>query len=159
MIQFKDLQVGQKVFVHLESDHIGCDRNGWLAVKVNVLIGDCEPNPGRTLVEVISPWLECGWNVCDVEDLYPAPNFETTYKMADVIKRLPDQRIYEFGIGDISNADDPYYAESQKIVKTGQRKMVLLKKCDGCGGEFPAEWMMMASLGRACPDCYDKMSG
>ena len=158
MIRFDDLQIGQSVFVHLGDDYVGCDRNGWLQVKVNVLIGDCEPNPGRTLVEVVSPWLECGWGMFDVEDLYPAPDFETTYEMVDIVERLPDERVYEFGVGDIGNADDPYYAQSQQAVKTSQRKMTLLKKCDGCGGEFPAEWMMNASSGRACPNCYDKMS-
>lgn len=158
MIQFKDLQVGQKVFIHLESDRIGCDHNGWLAVKVEALIGKEKLNPKRTLVEVTSPWLECGWNICDVEDLYPAPDFETTYKMVDIIKRQPDNRAYEFGIGDINSADDTYYADSQQTVKTGQRKMVLLKKCDGCGGEFPASWLMSSSSGLACPDCYDRMS-
>lgn len=30
--------------------------------------------------------------------------------------------------------------------------------CDGCGGEFPRSWAMAASLGTACPDCYDDLS-
>ena len=157
MIQFNDLQIGQQVFIHLGDDYIGCDRNGWLDVKVNILIGDCEPNLGRTLVEVTSPWLECGWNVCDIEDLYPAPDFETTYQMIDIVKRLPDNRTYEFGIGDINNADDPYYAKTQQIELTGQRKMILLKKCD-CGHIVEQILVMSASRGTACPDCYDRMS-
>lgn len=157
MIEFEDLTVGQEVFIHL-GDRIGCDDNGWLSVEVHLLIGDREPNPGRTLVEVMSPWLECGREMVDIEDLYPAPDFEATYQLVDIVERLPDNQRYEFGIGDINNADDPYYAESQQTRPTDQRRMIVLKKCDGCGGKFPAEWMMNASLGRACLDCYDKMS-
>lgn len=151
-MQFKDLEVGQTVYIYSKID------NEWIETKISTLIGDQEPNPGRELVEVKSPWLECGWGMFDVEDLYPAPNFHTTYQMVDIVERVPDNRTYEFGIGDINNADDPYYAQTQKTRKTGQRKMVLLVKCDGCGGEFPREWMMSASLGRACTDCYDRMS-
>lgn len=157
MIKLNDLLVGQKAFVHLGND-IGCDQNGWLQVTINVIIGDCEPNPGRELVMVTSPWLECGLEMLETKDLFPAPDFDTTYQMVDVVKHLSDNRCYEFGIGDINNADDPYYTHTQQTVKTGHRKMILIKTCDGCGGEFPAEWMMNASGGRACPDCYDRLS-
>lgn len=164
MIKFEDLTVGQEVFVNHPINHPNCkddgihDQNGWLKVKISVLIGDREPNPGRTLVEVASPWLECGWGMYDVEDIYPAPDFEAIYEMVDIVERIPDNRTYEFGISGINQADDTYYLHSQEIKPTGQRRMIVLKKCDGCGGEFPAEWMMNASLGRACPDCYDRMS-
>lgn len=157
-MKFNDLTKNQPVFIHFNDRIPGCDDNGWLEVMVNTLIGDCEPNPGRELVEVCSPWLDCGWAMLDAQDLYPAPNFNITYQMVDVVERIPDDRVYEFGIGDINNADDPYYSQIQ-TKPTDQKKMVLLEKCDGCGSEFSPEWMMNASLGRACVDCYDKMSG
>lgn len=31
-------------------------------------------------------------------------------------------------------------------------------KCT-CGHTVPREWVMSASLGTSCPDCYDRMSG
>ena len=31
-------------------------------------------------------------------------------------------------------------------------------RCD-CGHTVPRAWVMWASLGTACPDCYDRMSG
>lgn len=155
MIKFEDLHVGQTVYVNY-GRYDGADQNGWLEVLVNTLIGDREPNLGRTLVEITSPWLECGWEIEDVEDLFPAPDFNVTYEMVDVVKRLPDNRTYEFGIGDINNADDPYY-DSRQAIKTGQRKMILLKKCD-CGHTVPRIHVMSASRGTACPDCYDRMS-
>lgn len=159
MMYFEDLQVGQQVFVNI-GDQIGTDDNGWLRVKISTLVGKgaYRPKPDQELVEVTSPWLECGWGMFDVKNLYPAPDFDTTYKMVDIVKRLPDNRTYEFGIGDINNADDPYYTHTQQVVKTGQRVMRLFKKCDGCGGEFPDEIMMSSSSGQACPDCYDRMS-
>jgi len=158
MIQFNDLTIGQEVFINVGDDYIGADRRGWLAVMVNCLIGDCEPNPGRTLVEVVSPWLECGWHVTDVDNLYPAPDYYTTYKMVDVVERVSaPPRTYEFGIGGINQADDPYYSY-QETRPTGRRKMILLGKCAGCGCEFPKMMLMSSSSGTACPDCYDRMS-
>jgi len=43
-----------------------------------------------------------------------------------------------------------------KITVKKEIKLVL-KKCD-CGCTVPASLVMSASLGSACPDCYDKMS-
>jgi len=43
-----------------------------------------------------------------------------------------------------------------KITAKKEIKLVL-KKCD-CGCTVPASLVMSASLGSACPDCYDKMS-
>lgn len=77
----------------------------------------------------------------------------------DIVELVPDDRAYEFGIGDIGSTDDPYYAATQETRPTGKRKLIVLRKCGGCGGEFPPEHLMSASLGRACTDCYDEMSG
>ena len=151
-MKFKDLKLNDEVYVHVGDE--------WVKGRIVYLNDNDELNPGRELVELRSPWLECGWGMFDAEeDIYPAPDFDTTYTMIDIVERIPDNRVYEFGIGDINNADDPYYVASPKTKPTGKRKMVLLKKCDGCHGEFPSVRMMSASLGRACPDCYDRMSG
>lgn len=31
-------------------------------------------------------------------------------------------------------------------------------RCDVCGGFFPKTHLMSASMGTACPDCYDRAS-
>jgi len=62
-----------------------------------------------------------------------------------------------FGMGEAGSVpastplDDLEAHRLQAIKKT---KMVL---CD-CGHTVPESWVMRASLGTACPDCYDEMS-
>jgi hypothetical protein len=148
-VKFEDLEVGQTVYMNFDDQ--------WHDGEITTLIGDQPPNKGRNLVEVNIPGYS--FEIFDAENLYPAPNFYTTYKMVDIVDRIPDNRVYEFGIGDINNADDPYFAQTQKTNPTGKRRMILLKTCDGCGGEFPSVEIMSASLGRACLNCYDRMSG
>ena len=67
MIKFNDLEIGQTVYIYVPEDveRIGCDDNGWLPVKINTLISDRAPNPGRELIEVTSPWLEGGWEMVE----------------------------------------------------------------------------------------------
>ena len=83
----------------------------------------------------------------------------TKYRMVevDILKPVPDNRTYEFGIGNINNVDDPYYAP--RYEKTGETRQVELGQCDGCQGWFSRIVLMNASMGTACPDCYDRMSG
>lgn len=76
----------------------------------------------------------------------------------DIVKIIPDNRSYEFGIGDIANADDPYYTATQTRQVIGKR-LIAVGRCDGCGRTFPRVHLMSASMGTACPDCYDGMSG
>lgn len=154
MMQFESFQVGQEVFIQLGRDYIGADKKGWLAVKIGCLIGDREPNPGRTLVEVSSPWLECGWGMFDVSDLFPRPDKRVTLVEVETYEIVPDSRRYEFGIGQID--DDPYYAQTQ-MRPTGKTRVVEMIKCD-CGHTVPRVQAMNASTGLACPDCYDRMS-
>lgn len=74
----------------------------------------------------------------------------------DIVEILPDNRTYEFGIGQID--DDPYYATTQETRVVG-KKLVAVGRCDGCGKTFPREHLMSANMGTSCPDCYDRMSG
>ncbi len=68
MANFNELSQGQIVYIQYD--------NKWQEVTIRELIGDREPNPGRTLVEVTSPWLEGGWEIFDVERLYLLPTAE-----------------------------------------------------------------------------------
>lgn len=67
-MKFSEISKGQAVYVNIYDE--------WREATVNTLIGDCEPNPGRELVEVRSPWFECGWEMFDAEDVYPVPSYE-----------------------------------------------------------------------------------
>lgn len=68
------------------------------------------------------------------------------------------ERTFEFGIGDINNADDPYYEMAELLNRPAPKPASNLVKCD-CGHSVPRRLVMSASLGSACPDCYDRMSG
>lgn len=65
--------------------------------------------------------------------------------------------VFEFGIGDIANADDSYYEYIQTINRPAPKPRTDLVKCN-CGHTVPRSWVMNASMGISCPDCYDRMS-
>jgi hypothetical protein len=67
-VKFSEINQDQVVYVNIYDE--------WREAKVNTLIGDREPNPGRELVELTSPWFECGWEIFDAEDIYPVASFE-----------------------------------------------------------------------------------
>ena len=61
------------------------------------------------------------------------------------------------GIGEAGRvpASDPLSAlEAERLQPTPPATV----KCD-CGHVVPRAWVMSASLGTSCPDCYDRMSG
>lgn len=74
----------------------------------------------------------------------------------EIMAIVPDNCAYEFGI---DRADDDAYYAVTNLKTTGKTKLVTVDKCSGCGREFPSAHLMNASLGLACPDCYDRMSG
>lgn len=62
-----------------------------------------------------------------------------------------------FGIGEAGKVPETTpldELEASRLQPIQKQKYVL---CD-CGHTVPASWVMWASLGTACPDCYDKMS-
>ena len=64
-----------------------------------------------------------------------------------------------FGIGEISHdyIQSPGAEESTYKILLSQTRPSKLVKCS-CGHTIPEELVMTASLGSACPDCFDKMS-
>lgn len=72
---------------------------------------------------------------------------------------MSDQKVKTsgFGIGEAGKAPastplDDY--EAQRLQPAPKGKLV---KC-GCGHTVPSYLVMNASMGTACPDCYDDMS-
>lgn len=63
---------------------------------------------------------------------------------------------FEFGIGSVGNADDPYY-DLMTALPTKPRRVEEMVTLD-CGHTVPSGWSMGTSRGSACPDCYDRMS-
>jgi len=149
MIRLEDLSAGLTVYSNVEGD--------WIRGTVRQIIGETELNPGQDLVEVDLDGY--GLEIMDTASLYVAPDFDASYIVQEIVERRPDNRVYEFGIGQASNADDPYYAATRETRPTGQKRIISAGKCDGCGGTFPRIHLMNASLGTACPDCYDRLSG
>jgi hypothetical protein len=149
MMRLEDLSVGLTVYTNVEET--------WIKGSVRQIIGETEHNPGQDLIGVNLDGY--GLEILSTTEIYPAPDLDASYIVQEVVEHLPDDRVYEFGIGDLANADDPYYAATQKTKPTGQKRIIATERCAGCGGEFPSAWMMSANLGRACPDCYDRLSG
>lgn len=69
-----------------------------------------------------------------------------------------NSKLSGFGIGEVGKSpastaiDD---IEANRIQPVPMKKLV---KCD-CGHTVPASWVMNASLGTSCPNCFDDMSG
>ncbi len=63
---------------------------------------------------------------------------------------------FEFGIGNIGDADDPYY-DLMTMPPTQPRSKLDMVECD-CGHTVSHILAMSASRGSTCPDCYDEMS-
>ena len=61
-----------------------------------------------------------------------------------------------FGIGELGQAAPDTAINSHDAAATMFEKSKLVL-C-GCGHSVPRSWVMRASHGTACPDCYDEMS-
>lgn len=56
--------------------------------------------------------------------------------------------------GQVPASDIASQLEAERLQPTPRATV----KCD-CGHVVPRAWVMSASLGTSCPDCYDRMSG
>ena len=74
----------------------------------------------------------------------------------------PDAEFGESGLGIGRIADVDPASETIAIIEaqamTRGDKPAKMIRCD-CGHSVPQAQVMSASLGTACPDCYDRMSG
>jgi hypothetical protein len=62
-----------------------------------------------------------------------------------------------FGIGGLGRYEErPIIPTAAQLDRQARREAGYVK-CD-CGHSVPASQVMSASLGTACPDCYDRMS-
>jgi len=64
-----------------------------------------------------------------------------------------------FGIGEAGKvtASTPLDEIEAERLQSSQEPRTRLVKCN-CGHTIPASWVMSASFGTSCPDCYDRMS-
>jgi hypothetical protein len=62
-----------------------------------------------------------------------------------------------FGIGELSRVPASTPMDEIEAAQLQPEPRQVMRKCS-CGHTVPAAWVMFASLGTSCPDCYDRLS-
>jgi hypothetical protein len=116
--------------------------------------------------EILSGWMVMGYeegNALEKAGIARYMSGWGTHLSADVARELtqgaaPTERIEDGTTIEFSQIDVDRVAEMVREEKARKAKArPALVQCD-CGHRVPATLVMNASLGTACPDCYDDMS-
>ena len=62
-----------------------------------------------------------------------------------------------FGMGEAGKVPATTPADEAEAARLQPVRVTKVSLCD-CGHKVPAAWVMRASMGTSCPDCFDSMS-